>query len=156
MLSELSHDKAFEKLTKRHIIAIIEHLLGNNYHFGILCRIDHVTFMPDLSTEIKDEFRPLTLFYLAGYTFETAHMNGENLVFEAGFGPDNLGSQVSVPLLDIIQIIVEETPIFVNSTAKSQAKTVEPQSNDAENARESSMEALMANPENQKFINRKK
>ncbi|MDH5464645.1 MAG: hypothetical protein OEW60_03390 [Thiovulaceae bacterium] len=156
MLSELSHDKVFEKLLKKHIVSIIDHLLSNNYHFGVLCRIDNVTFSPLLDDNIQAEFRPLTLFFLAGYTFETAHMTQEHLIFEAGFGSDNTGSEVSVPLLDVIQIIVEETPIFVNSTSKVSQKAANVESPDSEKARDTSFEALMSNPENQKLLRKKK
>ncbi len=144
-------------MIKKHIISILGHMFENNYHFGVLCRIDHVTFNPELSEEIKAEFRPLTLFYLAGYTFESARIEADHLSFEAGFGPDNIGSEVSVPLADIIQIIVDETPIFVNSTAKFTAAEAKAQLNiDQSTARESSFEALMSNPENQKLIKKRK
>lgn len=155
MLSELSKDIGFEKLTQRHIVSIISHLLENNYHFGVLCRIDNVTFSPDLSADIKAEFRPLTLFFLAGYTFESAVMTKNSLVFEAGFGQDNLGSEVEVPLLDVIQIIVDETPIFVNSTAKSGQETKREPKEQDEEARENSLDALMANPENMKLLKKR-
>ena len=156
MLSELSHDKVFEKLLKKHIVSIIEHLLSNNYHFGVLCRIDNVSFTPQLDENIQAEFRPLTLFFLAGYTFETAHMTQDHLIFEAGFGPDNIGSEVTVPLLDVIQIIVDETPIFVNSTSKVSQQAANVETTGSDEARENSFEALMANPENQKLAKKKK
>ena len=156
MLTEISSDKGFEKLIKNNIIAMLSYLFDQNYNFGVLCRIDHVTFDPDLTTELKQEFRPLTLFFLAGYTFESAVISGEHLIFEAGFGADNLGSRVTVPLLDIIQIIIDETPIFVNSTAKAETGSQKPEEEAVqESARESSFEALMSNPENQKFLKKK-
>ena len=156
MLSELSKDVSFEKQIKRHIITIMSHLLDNNYHFGVLCRIDNVTFSPDLSNELKADFRPLTLFFLAGYTFESAYITKEHLVFEAGFGTDNLGSEVTVPLLDIIQVIVDETPIFVNSTAKAKQNVPIEESVQENSARESSLDALMANPDNMKLLKKRR
>ena len=157
MLSELSKDAGFETLTKRHIVSILTHLLDNNYHFGVLCRIDNVHFNPDLSDELKADFRPLTLFFLAGYTFESAHITKDSLSFEAGFGSDNIGAEVTVPLLDVIQIIIDETPIFVNSTAKADGQEVEEILSVQENgARESSFEALLANPENMKLLKKRR
>lgn len=157
MLSDLHNDKAFSKLISSHIVSIISHLFENNYHFGILCRIDHVDFSPELSEEIIAEFRPLTLFFLAGYTFESARVDKDNLYFEAGFGPDNLGAQVCVPLKDIIQVIIDETPIFVNSTTKYVPQSTQDKSTaESEGARENSFAALMANPDNQKLMKKKK
>ncbi|KIM11221.1 MAG: hypothetical protein KU37_06135 [Sulfuricurvum sp. PC08-66] len=158
MLQHLTNDKQFEKLIKKHLLATMEYLFGHNIPFGVLCRIDHVTFEPPLEARIKADFRPLTLFFLAGYTFESAYIEGEYLSFEAGFGSDNTGSHVTVPLLDIIQIIVDETPIFVNSTARAKnpaahaETTAAPSPQATKSARESSLEALMSNPENQKFF----
>jgi len=157
MLSELHNDKQFSKIISSHIISIIKHLFESNYHFGVLCRIDHVEFSPELSEEIQAEFRPLTLFFLAGYTFESAKIDDECLYFEAGFGPDNLGAQVCVPLKDIIQIIIDETPVFVNSTTKFVPEdSIEEISEEESGARESSFAALMSNPENQKLMKKKK
>lgn len=157
MLSDLNKDKNFEKLIKKHLIDILAHLFDTNIHFGILCRIDHVTFEPDLSDEIKADFRPLTLFFLAGFTFESAQITEDHLVFEAGFGAENFGALVSVPLLDIIQVILEETPIFVNSTSKATAEDRAPIINEAnDDARESSLNALMSNPENLELMKKRK
>ena len=158
LLAQLNNDKKFSKLISKHIITIIKHLFENDYHFGVLCRIENVNFSPELSEEIQAEFRPLTLFFLAGYTFESARIDDDFLYFEAGFGPDNLGSQVSVPIRDIIQIILEETPIFVNSTTKFNIEnnTKKVDDNEDDNARENSFAALMSNPENKKLLKKKK
>jgi hypothetical protein len=138
------------------MIEIIEYLLENGYHFGVLCRIEHITFEPKLSDEISATFRPLTLFYLAGYTFESAYVQKNALIFEAGFGPDNLGSHVNVPLLDIIQITLDDTPIFVNSTAKHVDNgTLVRSEGVQDNALQNSLEALMSNPENQRLFKKK-
>ncbi|PHR53601.1 MAG: hypothetical protein COA44_15160, partial [Arcobacter sp.] len=73
--------------------------------------------------------------------------------FEAGFGADNLGSVVTVPLLGIMQIIIDETPIFVNLASPTETKVTEAKNNPSENSgQKSSMEALLANPENKKFL----
>lgn len=157
MLEELNKDKKFNKLVEKHIISIIEHLFDTNYHFGVLCRIDHVEFDPQLAEDIRAEFRPLTLFFLAGYTFESARIDKTHLYFEAGFGSENQGAQVAVPIQDIIQIIIDETPIFVNSTAKfTPIAEANNEIEDDSGARENSFAALMSNPDNQKLIKKKK
>ena len=157
MLAELSKDKKFSQMIAKQMISIIKHLFENNYHFGVLCRIDHITFSPELADDIRKEFRPLTLFFLAGYTFESASVDNDYLYFEAGFGPENLGAQVCVPIKDIIQIIIDETPIFVNSTAKHTPEaSTEVMDENLAGARENSFAALMSKPENQKLYKKKK
>jgi hypothetical protein len=92
----------------------------------------------------------MTLFFLAGYTFESARLEEETLIFEAGFGEENVGSFVQVPLLSIMQIIVDETPIFVNLASPSEVASNK--STKRENGVENSMASFLSNPENQKFI----
>jgi hypothetical protein len=119
-------------------------------NFGILCKIEDVTFNPDLPEDINSEFRPLTLFFLAGYTFETARIEDEHLIFEAGFGSDNFGSVVSVPLLSIIQLIVDETPVFINLAIESEDEKKEVKVD--ESGVKNSMASFLSNPENSKFL----
>ena len=92
----------------------------------------------------------MTLFFLAGYTFETASIVENNLVFEAGFGEDNFGSVVTVPLLSIMQVIVDETPLLINlANYKKEKKKVKEIDNGGV---ESSMASFLSNPENSKFF----
>ncbi len=154
MLYDVLKDQDYSNLMKKHIIGLLSHLFDKNQNFGVLCKIETLTFNPELPSDITSEFRPMTLFFLAGYTFESAKIDDDYLIFEAGFGPDNLGSVVTVPLLGIMQIIIDETPIFVNlaspvETNETKAKNNE---NSERNGEKSSMEALLANPENKKFL----
>lgn len=153
MLYDVLKDRNYANLMQKHILEILSHLFESEQNFGILCKIETLSFEPELPAEITSEFRPMTLFFLAGYTFESARMEKDRLIFEAGFGSDNLGSIVTVPLLGIMQIIIDETPIFVNlaspvETDNTKAKNNEP----AKSGERSSMEALLSNPENQKFL----
>ncbi len=70
----------------------------------------------------------------------------DELIFEAGFGQENIGSFVSVPLSAILQIVIEETPILINLSIPK-----EPEEKDNGGV-EKSMEALLSNPENQKLF----
>ena len=92
----------------------------------------------------------MTLFYLAGYTFDTARIDADTLIFEAGFGGDNFGSFVTVPLLSIMQVIVDETPLLINlATYAKDIKVVKKEDNGGvENSRAS----FLSNPENSKFL----
>ncbi len=153
MLYDVLKNPDYTSLMKKHIIDILSHLFDSEQNFGVLCKIETLTFNPELSTEISSEFRPMTLFFLAGYTFESAQIDNEYLIFEAGFGPENFGSVVSVPLLGIMQIIIDETPIFVNLASPLETEETKPKNNKSKQGGEkTSMEALLANPENKKFL----
>lgn len=150
MLYKIIKDEKFQTLMQKHIEEILLYCFEKDQHFGILCKIEHVGFDPELPQETFKEFRDVTLFFLAGYTFETAKIEGDSLVFEAGFGTENIGSVLTVPLLSILQIIIDDTPIFINvaSYVQKEKKDIEPIS---DNGVQNSMSALLSNPENQKF-----
>jgi len=153
MLYDVLKDRSYADLMQKHIVEILSHLFEKEQTFGILCKIETLTFDPELPNEITSEFRPMTLFFLAGYTFESARLEKETLIFEAGFGANNLGSVVTVPLLGIMQIIIDETPIFVNLASPLETSQTKPKNNEsAASGEKSSMEALLSNPENKKFL----
>ena len=150
MLENIIQDEDFARLMKKNIEELIALFFQKEQNFGILCKIEEITFNPQLPEEINSEFRPLTLFFLAGYTFETARIEDGYLIFEAGFGSDNFGSVVSVPLLSIIQVIVDETPVLINLAIEPTVKT-EPKSVDEKGVK-NSMASFLSNPENSKFL----
>lgn len=150
MLFDIVKNKTFNALMRQHIKELLLFLFEQEQNFGILCKIEALTFEPDLPENIRNEFRPMTLFFLAGYTFESARIDEDYLIFEAGFGTYNLGSFVHVPLLSIMQIIVDETPIFV-SLASPKKIAPENQNLSKDNGIENSMAAFLNNPENEKF-----
>jgi hypothetical protein len=153
MLYDVLKDRNYANLMQKHILEILTFLFETEQNFGILCKIETLTFDPELPADITAEFRPMTLFFLAGYTFESARMENDRLIFEAGFGPDNLGSIVTVPLLGIMQVIIDETPIFVNLASPVETNNTKAKNNESEKSGvKSSMEALLANPENKKFL----
>jgi hypothetical protein len=143
-------DKSYTDLMHKHIEELLLFMFEQDQNFGILCKIEHLSFEPELPEHIRNEFRPMTLFFLAGYTFESARLDANTLIFEAGFGEENVGSFVSVPLLSIMQIIVDETPIFINLSSPSEIASN--QAPKRENGVENSMSSFLSNPENQKFI----
>ncbi|MDD2790777.1 MAG: hypothetical protein PHU40_08965 [Sulfurimonas sp.] len=151
MLEHLIENKNFASMMKRHIQELIIHFFEQEQNFGILCKVDNVDFDPILPESIASEFRSLTLFFLAGYTFETARIEDEFLIFEAGFGADNFGSVVSVPLLSIMQVIVDETPLLINLASYKKEKTVVVKVSN-EGGVKNSMDVFLSNPENKKFL----
>jgi hypothetical protein len=153
MLFDIIKSSSFSRLMENHLRDMLIYLFENDQNFGILCKIEHVTFDPTLPQHINDEFRAMTLFFLAGYTFESARIDNDVLIFEAGFGHENVGSFVSVPLLSIVQIIIDDTPAFVNlALPQEQHPTINIEKHEGV---QNSMSALLANPENQKFLKKK-
>ena len=151
MLDKVINDKKFAYLMQKNIQEMIIHFFEREQNFGILCKIDNIHFDPPLPADINAEFRPLTLFFLAGYTFETARVESDVLIFEAGFGSENFGSVVTVPLLSIMQIIVDETPVLINLANSDVIVEVQKEEID-EGGIENSMSSFLNNPENSKFL----
>ncbi len=148
MLQMVLNDDRFCNIMNKHVQDILDFLLEKGINFSILTSVTDVDFSPTLPDKIKDTFKPITMFVLAGYTFESVLVDEEIISFEAGFGSDNFGSLVSVPLLSVLQVIVENTPIFINISIPSSKKEAKKQKNGVKK----SMEALLSNPENQKFL----
>ncbi|MEK6658828.1 MAG: hypothetical protein AABY36_04010 [Campylobacterota bacterium] len=150
MLDNLIEDRDFAKIMQKNIENLIIMLFEKDQNFGILCKIEQISFEPTLPKSISSEFRPMTLFFLAGYTFDTASIVDDMIVFEAGFGTDNFGSIVTVPLLSIMQIIVDETPLLINlASYKKENKIIQKMDNGGV---ENSMASFLSNPENSKFL----
>ena len=146
MLESISKDRKFALENERHIKNTIEILLEKNVHFSLLAKVKNIDFEPELPDEIMDSFNSVALFVLAGYTFESCGVDSWGVSFEAGFGHENYGSLVGIPVSSILQVLVDDTPILINFTANS---------NDELNESKSikrSMEALLSNPENKKLI----
>ncbi|MBN2816978.1 MAG: hypothetical protein JXQ67_09865 [Campylobacterales bacterium] len=152
MLENVIQNKNFAKLMQKSIENLIVHFFEEEQNFGILCKIEEISFNPPLPESIDGEFRPLTLFFLAGYTFETARIEKEMLIFEAGFGSDNFGSVVSVSLLSIMQIIVDETPVLINLAPNQEVEEIVKKNEMDEAGVENSMASFLSNPENSKFL----
>lgn len=154
MLEDVVKNKDFVSMMQKHNLDVLSHLFDNEQNFGIFCKLDKVTFEPKLPKNIRDTFNDMTLFYLAEYTFQTAHIQNNMLIFEAGFGSENFGSTVSVPLLNIIQIIIDETPIAINLSMPQENIQEEEQiqEKNKKSGVKNSMESFLSNPENSKFL----
>ena len=139
----------YKELMKDHLLATIEYMFDANQEFGIACEISAVTFTPDLPDDLKSSLPTVTLFMLANYSFESAKVDEENISFEAGFGSENFGALVSVPLLAIKQLFVSEYPVLINISSPYESEMEEEEPID-------SMAALLNNPENAKLLKKKK
>ena len=147
-MQRILSDKKYSNLMKRHIYEIISLLLERGEFFSILTHIDKVSFDPPLPEHITKIFKPITLFVVAEYTFESSSIDDKNLYFEAGFGAENIGSFVTVPLSSIVQIILDETPIFINLA-------IEYQEDEKEDGVKKSTNIFLSNPKNKKILKKR-
>ncbi|GAA7057470.1 hypothetical protein Kyoto44A_00080 [Helicobacter pylori] len=95
-------------LNNKHCMEYLQFLSKNHLSFNLLCERDAIDFSPKLPKEIHEKFGALVLFVLAGYTLESLIVDAKSVQFEAGFGPNNIGSVVQVELPGIIQILIKE------------------------------------------------
>jgi stringent starvation protein B len=146
---EKLQNREFQDIMQEHILNTIEFLFDNNQEFAVACEIEYITFTPTLPEDIQRSMPIVTLFMLANYSFESATIDNEYLRFEAGFGNENIGSLVQIPILAIKHIYVEEYPILINITSPSDDIEEEEEEVD-------SMSALLNNPENAKLLKKKR
>ncbi len=139
----------YKEIIQNHILATIEYLFDANQEFGVACEISTVSFSPNLPNDLHESLPEITLFMLANYSFETASVDQYYLSFEAGFGPDNFGALVQIPLLAIKQLFVDEYPILLNVTSSNEIKEEKKEEVD-------SMSVLLNNPENAKLLKKKR
>ncbi len=140
-------DANFCNLMRRHIYETIDLLLQKGEFFSVLTHINSVNFDPQLPEEISRRFKPVTLFDIAEYTFESATIDDKNFYFEAGFGAENIGSFVTVPLSSIVQILLGDTPILINLSIE-----VASQEEHHKDGIERSTNIFLSNPKNKKIL----
>ena len=157
MTINLFQTAEYRTLMQEHLFKTISYLFDKEAEFALACDIKYVNFNPPLPREIIEGFHDTVLFILSGYTYETATVDGHYLAFEAGFGEENFGSEVTVPLLAIRQIFTGETPILINLAHPAPGIGDPKEKNRLRNTpKKSSMEALLSNPENKKLLKKKK
>jgi hypothetical protein len=147
MTINLFQTPEYRTLMEEHIEKTIGYLFNKNQEFSLACEIKHINFNPELPSNIKEAFNETVLFVLSGYTYETAKLDTGYFSFEAGFGSENFGSTVTVPLLAIKQLFVGDNPIVLNLSHPIDKEQV---------SKKSSMEALLNNPENKRLLKKKK
>jgi len=141
----------FRELMQEHILKTIEYMFNANQEFGIACEVSDVHFTPNLPTEIEEALPEITLFMLANYSFESARLDADFLSFEAGFGSENFGALVEIPILAIKQLFVGEYPVLMNIATPSTVEIEEEKEEEVD-----SMSALLNNPENAKHLKGKR
>lgn len=147
MVSNILEDIGFKDLISSQVKSTLEFLLQKDQEFSVTVNIQATTFDPELPKAIKDQLQNFSLFTLTNYTYTTIKVTDEFMSFEAGFGAENFGSVVKVPLHSVFQIVIDESILFLNPVA-----TVDKfnKANTDEDKRDS-MSVFKSNPNNKKF-----
>jgi hypothetical protein len=153
MLDVIIKDVNFRKMLESHCRETLGYLLEKEQQCSVLCYIKYVKFDPELPSHILEGFNDITLFVLSNYTLQSAKIDGDYVTFEAGFGPENVGSVVSLPLFAIIQIIVSDNVLFLNPAANT---PIVKKANVDKDAERNSIEAILSNPKNSNLLKKLK
>ena len=145
MVKDIIENNEYKSLVEKQIKETILFLLEKNQEFSITANIEPITFTPELPKVIKDQMHKFSLFILSNYTYTTIQIDNQFMSFEAGFGNENFGTVVKIPLFAIFQIVVEESILYLNSVA-----TVEKFN---KITKRSSFDVFKNNPNNKKFDN---
>jgi len=144
MNKEVFETKSYKEMIIKNIYNTIEFLLKEGVEFSIICYTDFIEFNPPIPSEII-EFNEITLFAISGYSFESSSITKSSFTFEAGFGAQNYGSYLKIPLEAIMQIVVGEDVLLLNYYEPKEEQEVT-----------NSMDILLNNPENLKLIKKRK
>ena len=117
MIFNIVEDINYRDMLEGQIFEVIEYLINKDEEFSITANINGVNFEPDMPESISKNFSHFTLFTLSNYTYESIILTEKSITFEAGFGSENFGSHVTIPLYAIFQIVIEESILFLNPTA---------------------------------------
>lgn len=117
MIFDIVENIEYREIIENQIFEIIEFLLNEDQEFSITANIKGVSFNPEIPQSIAKSFPQFTLFTLANYTYTTIELTENEISFETGFGAENFGSVVSIPLYAIFQIVIDESILFLNPTA---------------------------------------
>ena len=143
MINDIIESEEYKQLVEIQIKETILFLLNKNQEFSITANIAPISFEPELPRTIKEQMHKFSLFILSNYTYTTVQVDNEYISFEAGFGNENFGSVVKIPLHAVFQIIVDESILYINSLA-----TVEKFNKDL---KKNSFDVFKINPNNKKF-----
>jgi hypothetical protein len=143
MIKDIIENNEYKELVERQIKENILFLLHKNQEFSITANLEPISFTPELPKVIKDQMHKFSLFILSNYTYTTVQVDDEYLSFEAGFGNENFGSVVKIPLHAVFQIVVDESILYINSVA-----TVDKFNR---NLKKNSFNVFKNNPNNKKF-----
>lgn len=143
MIKDIIENDEYKLLVEKQIKENILFLLDKKQEFSITANLEPISFNPELPSVIRNQMHKFSLFILSNYTYTTIQIDDEFLTFEAGFGNENFGSIVKIPLYAIFQIVVDESILYLNSVATVDKFT--------KNTKRDSMSVFKNNPNNKKF-----
>ena len=117
MIFNIVEDINYRDMLENQIFEVMEYLINKDEEFSITANIKGVDFNPEMPESISKNFPQFTLFTLSNYTYESIILTEKSITFEAGFGSENFGSHVTIPLYAIFQIVIDESILFLNPTA---------------------------------------
>ena len=149
MIIDIVEDTNYKDMVEGQIFELCEYLINNDAEFSITANIKGAKFNPEIPESISNAFPPFTMFSLMNYTFESIELTPTHISFEAGFGAENFGSVVTIPLFAIFQVVIDESILFLNPTA-----TVEKffKIDDTIDQQERSMNAFKMNKKNKDLL----
>ncbi|PLY08584.1 MAG: hypothetical protein C0626_12055 [Arcobacter sp.] len=146
MISDIIENNDFKNIMIKQIYEMINFMLEKDSEFAITVNVEGATFSPTLPTSIEKKLSKFSLFVLSNYTYSTIKIDEKVISFEAGFGTENFGSTVTIPLESIFQIVIEDSILLINPVA-----TVEKFNDSSKASLHKSINVFKNNPNNQKF-----
>lgn len=118
MENKLFFNKKLRKAMEKNCENTIEFLVGENIDFFITVEKDVVEYNPNLPSNILPDNNDFVIFHVINYGLENIHFENNNVVVEMGFGSENFGSTLTIPLWSIFQINIgnhiQKEPMFIN------------------------------------------
>jgi len=150
MILNVVEDLEYRDMVAAQIFDVMEYLVNKDEEFSITANIKGVKFDPEIPESISKNFPIFTLFTLSNYTYESIILTEKNITFEAGFGSENFGSHVTIPLYAIFQIVIDESILFLNPTATVEKYFIEEKIEEENLSR--SMNAFSMNKKNKDLL----
>jgi hypothetical protein len=154
MIYNIIEDIDYKDMVEDQIFEVLGYLLNKKSEFSLTANIKGVKFNPQIPESISANFQHFTLFTLANYTYTTIELSDTHISFETGFGAENFGSVVTIPLYAIFQIVINESILFLNPTATVEKYFIkkEPKLRKDEDQKTRSMNAFTMNKKNKKLL----
>ncbi|MDR2789526.1 MAG: hypothetical protein LBB59_00885 [Campylobacteraceae bacterium] len=150
-LHDFLEEKEFVKSVHGALFDTLSLLLKKDMSFSVITNTARVSFNPPLPENIIKMFQKASVFELYGYTLSTAKIEEGALCFEAGFGENDFASLVSVPIGAILQIFIDNTPLFINMSIEK-SPSIAQKKESGKSSYERSLKALLNNPKNKKLL----
>jgi len=154
MVVDIVEDVEYKEMVESQVYELIDYMITKDHEFSLTANIKAARFNPEMPATISKNFPPFTMFSLMNYTFTTIELTNTHISFEAGFGAENFGSTVTLPLYSIFQVLVDESILFLNPTATVEKYFEEKNHslNDGETQEQRSRNAFTMNKKNKNLV----